>query len=124
MDDQIQNKNKLVKKEVKDFEIKGRKADYMDRGLKSVQMNEIQNFAHSVASQLLSQQLIMKEAEAKGIKKDLEKAKEHLEKVKKELLGSDNQLRIATGKVEDVSVKKLTKGNATMQAKFEELKKA
>ncbi len=47
--------------------------------------DEIQNFAHSVASQLLSQQLLMKEAEAKGIKKDLEKAKEHLEKVKAQI---------------------------------------
>ena len=55
---------------------------------------------------------------------EIDKTISHLEKVKKELLGSDNQLRIATNKVEDVSVKKLTKGNATMQAKFEELKKA
>lgn len=53
---------------------------------------------------------------------EIDKTIDHLEKVKKELLGSDNQLRIATGKVEDVSVKKLTKGNPTMKAKFEELK--
>jgi len=54
---------------------------------------------------------------------EIDKTITHLEKVKKELLGSDNQLRIATGKVEDVTVKKLTKGNPTMQAKFDELKK-
>jgi hypothetical protein len=42
--------------------------------------------------------------------------------VKKELLGSDNQLRIANSKVDDVSVKKLTRGNPTMKAKFEEAK--
>ena len=53
---------------------------------------------------------------------EIDKTIQHLEKVKKELLGSDNQLRIATGKVEDVSVKKLTKNNPTMQAKFESLK--
>ncbi len=53
---------------------------------------------------------------------EIDKTIQHLEKVKKELLGSDNQLRIATGKVEDVSVKKLTRGNPTMKAKFEELK--
>ena len=53
---------------------------------------------------------------------EIDKTIQHLEKVKKELLGSDNQLRIATGKVDDVSVKKLTKNNPTMQAKFEELK--
>lgn len=54
---------------------------------------------------------------------EIDKTIQHLEKVKKELQGSDNQLRIANGKVDDVSVKKLTKGNPTMQAKFEELKK-
>lgn len=54
---------------------------------------------------------------------EIDKTIQHLEKVKKELLGSDNQLRIATGKVDDVSVKKLTKNNPTMQAKFEELKR-
>ena len=48
----------------------------------------------------------------------------HLEKVKKELQGSDNQLRIATNKVEDVSVKKLTKDNPTMREKFEKCKKS
>lgn len=54
---------------------------------------------------------------------EIDKTIQHLEKVKKELLGSDNQLRIANNKVDEVSVKKLTRGNPTMQAKFEELKK-
>ncbi|MBO4725677.1 MAG: DUF2130 domain-containing protein [Firmicutes bacterium] len=54
---------------------------------------------------------------------EIDKTIDHLEKVKKELLGSDNQLRIANGKVEDVSVKRLTKDNPTMRAKFEDLKK-
>ena len=53
---------------------------------------------------------------------EIDKTISHLEKVKKELMGSDNQLRIANNKVEDVSVKKLTKDNPTMQAKFQELK--
>ena len=53
---------------------------------------------------------------------EIDRTIQHLEKVKKELLGSDNQLRIATGKVDDISVKKLTRGNPTMQAKFEALK--
>ena len=55
---------------------------------------------------------------------EIDKTIAHLEKVKKELQGSDNQLRIATGKVEDVSVKKLTKDNPTMRKKFDELKNA
>lgn len=54
---------------------------------------------------------------------EIDKTIQHLEKVKKELLGSDNQLRIANNKVDEVSIKKLTKGNITMQEKFEELRK-
>ncbi len=53
---------------------------------------------------------------------EIDKTIDHLEKVKKELLGSDNNLRIANRKVEEVSVKKLTKDNPTMKAKFDELK--
>jgi hypothetical protein len=51
---------------------------------------------------------------------EIDKTISHLQKVKTELQGSDNQLRLATNKVEDVSVKKLTKDNPTMRAKFEE----
>lgn len=47
--------------------------------------------------------------------KDLEKTKEALHK-------SANNLRIANDKAEDLSVKKLTRGNPTMAAKFAELK--
>jgi hypothetical protein len=55
--------------------------------------------------------------------KEIDATIAHLEKVREKLQKSDNQLRIATNKVDDVSVKKLTKGNPTMQAKFEELHK-
>ena len=41
---------------------------------------------------------------------EIDKTIQHLEKVKKELLGSDNQLRIANNKVDEVSIKKLTRG--------------
>ena len=54
---------------------------------------------------------------------EIDKTIQHLEKVKKELMGSDNQLRIANGKVEDVTVKKLTKDNPTMKAEFEKIRK-
>ena len=54
---------------------------------------------------------------------EIDKTIQHLEKVKKELQGSDNNLRIANRKVEEVDVKKLTKGNPTMQARFEEIRK-
>ncbi len=53
---------------------------------------------------------------------EIDKTIAHLEKVKKELVGSDNQYRIAANKVDEVSVKKLTKDNPTMQEKFEEVK--
>ncbi len=53
---------------------------------------------------------------------EIDKTISHLEKVKKELQGSDNQLRIANNKVEEVNIKRLTKNNPTMRAKFEELK--
>lgn len=46
----------------------------------------------------------------------------HLQKVKDELLGSQKQLRYANDKAQDLSIKKLTRNNPTMQAKFAELK--
>jgi hypothetical protein len=44
-----------------------------------------------------------------------------LEKTKQALVGTERNLRIAHEKAEDVSVKKLTRGNPTMAAKFKEL---
>jgi hypothetical protein len=44
-----------------------------------------------------------------------------LEKTKQALVGTERNLRLAHEKAEDVSVKKLTKGNPTMAAKFKEL---
>ena len=38
------------------------------------------------------------------------------------LLGSENNLRLANNKADDLTVKKLTKSNPTMAAKFAELK--
>ena len=38
------------------------------------------------------------------------------------LLGSENQLRLANEKVDDLTIRKLTYGNKTMQAKFAEAK--
>ncbi|MBR0385311.1 MAG: DUF2130 domain-containing protein [Erysipelotrichaceae bacterium] len=54
---------------------------------------------------------------------EIEKTIQHLEKVKAELMSSDNQLRLANQKAEDLSIKRLTRNNPTMKAKFEELKK-
>ena len=55
---------------------------------------------------------------------EIDKAIEHLQDTKDALLGSDKNLRLANDKLQDVSIKKLTKGNPTMQAKFAALKKS
>ena len=53
---------------------------------------------------------------------EIDKAIKRMEAVKAALKTSENQLRLANNKLEDVSVKKLTRKNPTMRAKFEELK--
>lgn len=52
----------------------------------------------------------------------IDKSIAHLQKIKENLLKADDHYRIASGKAEDLSIKKLTKDNPTMAAKFEELK--
>jgi len=52
---------------------------------------------------------------------DIDKAIANLEKMKADLLGSENNYRLANNKLEDLSVKKLTKNNPTMKQKFENL---
>ena len=54
---------------------------------------------------------------------EIDKTITHLEKIKKALLSSENNLRLANNKVEDLSIKKLTHKNPTMKAMFDELKK-
>ncbi|WP_325313095.1 DUF2130 domain-containing protein [Kingella oralis] len=46
----------------------------------------------------------------------------HLEKTKADLLGAENNLRLANNKAEELTVKKLTRKNPTMKAKFDALK--
>lgn len=53
---------------------------------------------------------------------EIDKTIDHLQKTKEALLGSENNLRLANNKAEDLSIKKLTRGNQTMAAKFAELK--
>ena len=55
--------------------------------------------------------------------KEIENSIDHLEKTKAALTGTNNQLRLANDKAQDVTIKKLTRGNPTMAAKFAELKK-
>ena len=44
-----------------------------------------------------------------------------MQKVKQELTTSENQLRLANQKADDLTIKKLTYGNPTMKSKFDEL---
>ena len=53
---------------------------------------------------------------------EIDKTIDHLQKTKEALLGSENNLRLANNKAEDLTIKKLTRGNPTMAAKFDELK--
>ncbi|MDG2277841.1 MAG: DUF2130 domain-containing protein [Pseudomonadales bacterium] len=51
----------------------------------------------------------------------IDKSIEHLQKTKDALLGTDRNLRLANNKAQDVTIKKLTRKNPTMSARFEEL---
>ena len=53
---------------------------------------------------------------------EIDKSIAHLQKIKDELLTSQNQLRLANDKAQDLSIKKLTKNNPTMREKFNEIK--
>ena len=52
---------------------------------------------------------------------EIEKTIDHLNKIKEALTKSDDQLRKANNKVDDLSIKRLTRNNPTMRQKFEEL---
>ena len=52
---------------------------------------------------------------------EIDKSINHLQKTKDALLGTDRNLRLASNKAQDVTIKKLTRHNPTMTAKFEEL---
>ncbi len=52
---------------------------------------------------------------------EIDKSIDHLQKTKDALLGTDRNLRLANNKAQDVTIKKLTRRNPTMAAKFDEL---
>lgn len=52
---------------------------------------------------------------------EIDKTISHLQKTKDALLSSENNLRLANEKAEDLTIKKLTQGNPTMKAKFDGL---
>jgi hypothetical protein len=52
---------------------------------------------------------------------DIDKAIKMLQKIKELFEKSDNNLRLANNKLEDLTIKKLTRNNPTMKSKFDEL---
>ena len=52
---------------------------------------------------------------------EIDKSIDHLKKIKENLLGSERNLRLANDKAQNVTVRKLTRGNETMKAKFAEI---
>jgi len=53
---------------------------------------------------------------------EIDKSIDHLQKTREALLGTNRNLRLANDKAQDVTIKKLTRGNPTMAAKFANLK--
>ena len=54
---------------------------------------------------------------------EIDRSIAHLQKIKDALTGSENQLRLANDKAEDLTIKRLTRGNPTMKAKFDEARR-
>ena len=52
---------------------------------------------------------------------EIDKTIDHLQKTKEALLSSENNLRLANNKAEDLTIKRLTRNNPTMKAKFEQI---
>ncbi len=52
---------------------------------------------------------------------EIDKSIDHLQKTREALVGTNRSLRLANDKAQDVTIKKLTRGNPTMAAKFAEL---
>lgn len=60
----------------------------------------------------------------KNAVEEIDKSINHLNKIKDALLGSENQFRLANNKAQDVTIRRLTRNNESMKAKFDEVKKS
>lgn len=54
---------------------------------------------------------------------EIDKSIAHLQKIKDALIGSENNLRLANDKADNLTIKRLTRCNPTMKAKFDETRK-
>ena len=73
-------------------------------------------------SKYLEDNYISAHSKFEGAIKSIDEAIKKLEKTKEFLQGSEKNLRLASGKTEELSIKRLTRGNPTMASRFEELK--
>lgn len=55
---------------------------------------------------------------------EIDKSIDHLQNIKKALIGSEDNLRLANKKAEELTIRKLTHNNPTMREKFEQARKA
>lgn len=88
----------------------------------SVDLTNFENRLNEVKSKIADHYQSASDKFGKAIE-EIDKTISHLQKVKDDLLGSERQLRLANTKAEDLTIKKLTKDNPTMQRQFEELNK-
>ena len=55
---------------------------------------------------------------------EIDKSIQHLQKIKDALQSSDNQLRLANNKVQDLTIKKITKNSPSIKEKLEEIRES
>ncbi|MDD3940214.1 MAG: DUF2130 domain-containing protein [Candidatus Pacebacteria bacterium] len=86
---------------------------------------DITNFEDSLDNfkEGFSRNYILASQKFKTAIEEIDKTISHLQKTKDNLLASENNLRLANNKADDLTIKKLVRGNSTMQAKFAELDK-
>jgi len=90
------------------------------------QNNDITNFEDSVNKfkEGFAKNYDLASRKFKTAIEEIDKTINHLQKTKDALLSSENNLRLANNKAEDLTIKRLTRGNPTMTAKFAELSDA
>jgi hypothetical protein len=86
---------------------------------------DITNFEESISvfKESFAKNYEMASRKFKTAIEEIDKTIDHLQKTKDALLSSVNNLRLANNKADDLTIKKLTRGNPTMIAKFDELNK-
>lgn len=93
-----------------------------DLAIVKAQSVDITNFESELetAKNAISRNYDLATKQFKAAIEEIDKSISHLQKTKDALTGADRNLRLANDKAQDVTIKKLTRGNPTMAAKFAE----